>query len=222
MSVDQDGQSVEGADTPRRGGQVAAVAAAGVLIAAGVAGAVIFSSQGAGTAPDPLGGGAPSAAPAEPSGTANDPVPVEQAAVGATPHTPEDAEQTGGSDQVEEGSVDAPLPDTVVVLVEGEGWHPSGDLELATTQSLTRGSWVMAEGRDGVVAGSDPPDEVFGLPESPDQQYATIVELLTRGPPAFLTNPDDEFNGATWPAEAVDDGESLTGARLSISPDGDG
>lgn len=61
------------------------------------------------------------------------------------------------------------------------------------------------------------PRATFGFPESSFGPYATIVELLSSGPPDLFPNAGDEFGGSVW--SEVADG-SPQPYILSISPNG--
>lgn len=102
-----------------------------------------------------------------------------------------------------EGATESRL---IAVVSEGDGGDCPGQPGMATlTQMFMSVPEVQTDGTRLALRVRKP--------------YAALVEVLTSGPPAIITDPQDQFTGATWPAGAVT-GESFSGYRVSISPDG--
>lgn len=138
--------------TLRRRRQVGVTTAGSLALAAAAAGAVFLGGIGEDTAQ-----------PLDPADTpvATDAPTGEQAQDG-TPAPDGSATTRAVDDGSQSAAAAAGGPPAVVVLLGDDNWQPSGDLEPATTQSLTGGSWVLghpfadwaplADGRDGVVS----------------------------------------------------------------------
>lgn len=75
---------------------------------------------------------------------------------------------------------------------------------------------LATQDQTALSLGITSPEETFGLPESSTQPYATMVELLTSGPPEEIANPADEFRGWVWSGP---DGSSSEGFILAINPE---
>lgn len=133
---------------------------------------------------------------------------IDSALLASTPPEPECSAGSMGSPQLQVGDVGEPVAATAQQLPDAALACDSETLiEMATKDQTLLSLGITA------------PASTFGLPETSAQPYATLVDVLTSGPPALITNPEDQFTGATWPAEAVT-GESFWGYRVSISPDG--
>lgn len=133
---------------------------------------------------------------------------IDSALVTATPAPQECSAGSMGAPELQVGDAGEPVAAAAQRLVDAALTCDSETLIEMATQDETLLSLGITE-----------PGSTFGLPEPSTQPYATLVDVLTSGPPAIITNPEDQFTGATWPAEAVT-GESFQDYRVSISPDG--